>query len=80
MTTKHWIKGLLAALINGFASGIVVSVADPMKFNFGDGLKPLLSVSAILGVMGAANYLKQSPLPEDDSPAGIPPTPPAPKP
>lgn len=80
MTAKRWIHGLIAAIINGAASGVVVCVADPMKFNFGDGLKPLLSVSAILGILGAANYLKQSPLPEDDSPAGIPPTPPAPKP
>lgn len=62
----YWIAGIVAALVNGFASGVVLVIADPMTFNIDAGLKKLLSTSALLGILGAANYLKQHPVPTWD--------------
>ena len=63
---RYWIAGLVAAVVNGFASGIVLIIADPSTFNIETGLKKLLSTSALLGLLGAANYLKQHPVPTWD--------------
>lgn len=63
MDWRHWLKGLLAALINGTASGVILIAADPSTFNFDTGFKKLAWVSTLLGLQGAANYLKKSPLP-----------------
>jgi hypothetical protein len=60
---KNWLKGLVAALVNGFASGIVLVVAEPSHFNLDDGFGLLVKTSTVLGLVGAANYLKKSPLP-----------------
>lgn len=61
---QYWLKGLVAALINGSASGVVLIIADPSTFNIDTGLKKLLTTSALLGILAAANYLKQHPVPE----------------
>jgi hypothetical protein len=63
---QYWLRGLIAALVNGFASGVVLLIADPVTFNIETGLKKLLATSALLGMLGAANYLKQHPVPEWD--------------
>lgn len=63
MDMKHWLLGLLATFINGFASGVVLAIAAPDVFNFSAGFVKLIQTSAALGVLGAANYLKKSPLP-----------------
>jgi hypothetical protein len=65
--TKGWLRGLVAAVINGFASGVVLIIADPLEFNLLEGRSKLLATSAVLGLLGAANYLKQSPVPPDDA-------------
>ena len=65
--TRQWVRGLVAAVVNGFASGVVLIVADPLDFNLHDGLSKLLTTSAVLGLLGAANYLKQSPVPPDEA-------------
>lgn len=65
MNWKHWLYGLIAAIVNGFASGIVLVIVDPAVFNLQAGLPKLLSTAAVLGLFGAAGYLKQSPLPPD---------------
>lgn len=67
MNWKSWLKGLVAAIVNGIASGIVLLVADPVNYNVEQWPK-LLTVSGLLGLLGAANYLKQAPLPDDDAP------------
>lgn len=64
MDFRHWLHGLVATFVNGFASGIVLIVADPITFNLQAGMNKLLTVSALLGLIGAANYLKKSPLPD----------------
>lgn len=63
---RYWLAGLVAAIVNGGASGVVLIIADPMTFNIESGLKKLLSTSALLGILGAANYLKQHPVPTWD--------------
>jgi len=63
---RLWIRGLIAATVNGLASGIVLVIADPVTFNLIDGKQKLLATSGLLGLLGMANYLKQHPVPEWD--------------
>ncbi len=61
-----WLKGLISAIISGAAGSIGPMVAAPNEFNFGAGLNKLLTIAAISGLIGLANYLKDSPLPKDE--------------
>jgi hypothetical protein len=65
-TTQKWLYGLASAVINGFASGVVLVVVSPETFNFQDGWGQLMTASGALGLLGMANYLKASPLPVFD--------------
>jgi len=58
-----WLKGLAAATIGGAANAVVLLIADPQAFNFTDGLQRLITVTVVSGIVSAAAYLKQSPLP-----------------
>ncbi len=60
---KLWLKGLISAAISGASASIGAMVAAPQDFNLQGGLKRLLVVASVSGLIGAANYLKQSPLP-----------------
>ncbi len=60
---KIWLKGLLSALISGASVSIGAMAAAPQDFNLQSGCKRLLIVAAFSGLVSAANYLKQSPLP-----------------
>jgi len=60
---RLWLKGLISATISGGATAVSTMVVSPQEFNFQNGLNKLLTVAAVSAVMGAANYLKQSPLP-----------------
>lgn len=75
MTTnaRKWTRGLLGAAINSAASAVTVVVVDPIDFNpLNGGLLKLLSVMGVAAIFGAALFLKQHPLPEDDDvPLGI---------
>lgn len=70
---KHWILGLVAAVIGGGAgaitSGIGASVVTPEQYNFGAGLKHVLYLMAfnfvVSGIIAGAMYLKQSPVPRE---------------
>lgn len=76
--TKAWLHGLGSAVIGGAASAVTVVIVDPATFNLSTGGLKLLSVLAVSGIISAALYLKQSPLPPDTAPASIvqlPPTP-----
>ena len=64
MNWKFWLHGLVAAIINGAASAVVLVITDPADFNLGAGLNKLAMTAAVFGLMAAANYLKQSPLPD----------------
>lgn len=69
-----WIHGLLAAIIAGGANGVITGFAaigiDPTHFNLQAGLRPTLAIAGISALMsaiiGAAAYLKQSPLPPEE--------------
>lgn len=58
-----WLHGLLAAFIGGAATAISGMVIAPDTFNFGAPRK-LLELTLAAGIINAAMYLKQSPLPE----------------
>lgn len=64
MSLRMWLHGLAATAINGVASGVVLIIAEPEHFNIYDGLEKLLTVSLVMGLVSAANYLKSSPLPD----------------
>lgn len=68
MNFKHWLHGLGAAFIGGSSSAVSVMIVDPLKFNIHEGWKSLLEVCLINGILLAAAYLKQSPLPSDETP------------
>lgn len=63
---RVWLHGLVAATITGAASGIGAVVGS---LAIGTGLKHALEIalaSAVLsGIVGAAAYLKQSPVPPE---------------
>lgn len=65
-TAKAWLRGLVAATINGAASGVVLVIAEPTHFNIYEGRGKLITTSCVLGILGMANYLKQSPIWDDD--------------
>ncbi len=61
---KHWLKGLTAAAIGGAANSVTVVIVDPISFDPAIHGRKLLMVALISGLISAALYLKQSPLPE----------------
>jgi hypothetical protein len=63
----NWLKGLAAAFIGGGANVITVIVVDPVAFNFGAEWKKTLTAAVVGGIIAAAMYLKQSPLPDGSS-------------
>lgn len=64
----RWARGLLGAAINSAASAVTVVIVDPVDFNPIDGgLGKLLSVMGVAAVFGAALYLKQHPLPDEEA-------------
>lgn len=65
-TLRHWLKGLLAAVIGGVANAIPAAIIAPESFNFDEGLAKLASMTFASGVLSAAFYLKQSPLPKGE--------------
>lgn len=67
MSWKHWLHSLIGAVIGGAANAVTVIVLDPLKFNLQDGWKNLLAAVIVSGLVSAALYLKQSPLPPEDA-------------
>lgn len=68
-----WLKGLAAATISGASNGVVTAFVsmgiDSEHFNLAGGLSHVLtlagSVAGASAILGAAMYLKQSPVPPD---------------
>jgi hypothetical protein len=75
---KLWGKGLAAAAIAGASNGMITGLAaagiDPAHFNLQSGLRSTLAVAgasaAMSAIMAVAAYLKQSPLPSEETPLG----------
>ncbi len=61
--TEKWIHGLGSAAIGGAATAITVIILDPLTFNLSDGWLNVCKAALVSGVVNAAFYLKQSPLP-----------------
>ena len=59
-----WLKGLVAAVIGGVANGVLLVVVNPNEFNLNEGLPRLQTVIIVSGIVSAAAYLKQSPVPQ----------------
>ena len=62
MTWQSWAKGLAAAFIGGFSNGVTLMIVDPLHFNLME-WHSLLNVTLVSGLVSAAMYLKQSPVP-----------------
>jgi hypothetical protein len=64
---KPWLHGLFAVIIGGAASGAAAAFAEPQDFNFShSGLIAFAKVIVVGGLIPAAAYLKQSPLPPEN--------------
>jgi hypothetical protein len=65
MDWRHWIYGLIATIVNGAATGVVLLLTglanDPSNGSIR--WEAVGTACVILGLLGAANYLKQQPLP-----------------
>lgn len=65
MNWKTWLQGLISAIISGAATSVTMIIVDPQTFNFDQGLKKVGIVALVSGLVSAANFLKQSPLPKE---------------
>jgi hypothetical protein len=63
-TLFTWLKGLLSAVIGGMANSITVMIVEPINFNLDEGLSKVLTIALVSGLVSAAMYLKQSPMPD----------------
>lgn len=66
---KKWIRGIVGGAISSAAAVVSVIVADPIDFNpaSAGGAGRLLFVFSIAAATGAALYLKNHPLPDEDA-------------
>ena len=53
----------MSAIISGAANAVVASLVAPETFNLGEGISNLGTLALFGGLLGLANYLKQSPIP-----------------
>lgn len=67
MNWKLWIKGLASAVISGIATSVTMVIVDPATFNLQEGFNKLVTLTVVSGIVSAANYLKQSPLPDSET-------------
>lgn len=61
-----WLKGLIAGIVQGLATGITTYMAYPDLIKISEWGK-IVAVIGLSGLVGAALYLKQSPIPLDDT-------------
>jgi hypothetical protein len=62
-TFMIWAKWLVAAFVGGAANSVSVMIVDPVAFNLQEGMGKVLTVALVSGLISAAMYLRQSPLP-----------------
>ena len=60
-----WLRGLVAAAVAGGSNAITVMIVEPQHFNATDGLARVGKVALVSAIVGAALYLKQHPVPEE---------------
>lgn len=62
---RIWLKGLIAAVVSAAANATLLVIVSPAAFNFSHGgLRNLGAVTLASAIVGAALYLKQSPVPK----------------
>ena len=61
---QTWVKGLAAAVVSAVANAVIMVIADPLTFSpsAAGGWKKLGTLALVNGIVGAAMYLKQSPI------------------
>jgi hypothetical protein len=66
VSPRIWFKGLAAATISSATNSVSVLIADPSHFkpDGAAGFKNLAVVALMSAIVGAALYLKQSPIPK----------------
>lgn len=62
-----WLRGLVAAAVGGASSAVTVMIVEPSHFNVEEGLMRVGKVALVSALVGAALYLKQHPVPEDQA-------------
>lgn len=73
VSLEAWLRGLLAAVIGGGASGVTASIGAsviaPAQFNLTGGLHATLQLMGLCfvlnGLLSMCFFLKQSPIPKD---------------
>lgn len=60
-----WLKGLIAATVSGVSGAILVAIGDAATGIALD-WKRLGTVALVAAIIGAAGYLKQSPIPKEE--------------
>lgn len=65
-TVRKWLRGLIAAVVNGVSNGFLVVMVDPTTFNLQDGKVKLGTVMLLSGALGLFTYLKDHALPDEE--------------
>ena len=63
---RAWVRGLVAAIVGGAANAVTNLVVAPETFNIHEGLGKLGASALISALVGAALYLKEHPIWDDD--------------
>ena len=64
---RTWLHGLIGAFIQSGATAVSAMMIDPQKFNLETGLANIGKLALVSGIIGAALYLKSSPVPPEQS-------------
>ena len=65
-TVRKWLRGLIAAGINGGLGSLTAMGFAPTEINFDNGLLKFCGVFTVSAVLGALTYLKDHALPDDE--------------
>jgi hypothetical protein len=61
---RTWLHGLIGASVAAGANSVAVVMIDPKTFNLNEGLGNLAKLALVTGIVGAAQYLRKSPVPD----------------
>jgi len=62
----QWLYMLLWSILSGAANSIAMMFLFPDMINLGEGIKKMGFLALFGAIIGAMNYLKQSPLPKKE--------------
>lgn len=64
---RVWLRGLIAAAVSAASNAVTVMIVEPQHFNMQDGLGKVGQVALVSAIVGAALYLKQHPVPDEET-------------